>query len=121
MNINIHPPYVHARRAIAVGLGCAFYLAAISNARATAVVTTASGPLASDIQPAVNNFRTSIALGGVNNGVGGGPLTNGFRNINWDGVGDAFSDPNLLPETSLTPIPPRPSHADARRGFPPER
>ena len=24
-------------------------------------------------------------------------MTNGFRNINWDAVGDAFSDPNLLP------------------------
>jgi hypothetical protein len=71
-------------------------MAGSSNARATAVITSASGPLPSDIQTAVNNFRTSIALGGGNNGVGGGIFTNGFRNINWDGIPDSFAEPNTL-------------------------
>jgi hypothetical protein len=86
----------HWHRTLAVCLGCALHLAASNSARATAVITTASGPLASDIQAAVNDFRTSIALGGGNNGVGGF-FTNGFRNINWDGVPDTLSEPNFLP------------------------
>jgi PEP-CTERM motif len=72
------------------------HVVASSVAHATAVITTASGPSPSDIQSAVNNFRTSIALGGGNNGVGGGVFTNGFRNINWDAVPDSFAEPNTL-------------------------
>src|SRR5688572_19595941 len=84
------------RHGLTYCFGCALYLTASVNARASAVITEASGALAADIQAAVTNFRNSIALGGGNNGVGG-LFTNGFRNINWDGVGDGFSDPNLLP------------------------
>jgi hypothetical protein len=84
------------RRLLAVTIGCALHAASLSNAHATAVITTAAGPSASDIQTNVNNFRTSIALGGGNNGVGGF-FTNGFRNINWDGVPDGVADPNLMP------------------------
>ena len=61
---------------------------------APAAVFTASGALASDIQASVDAFRA--ALGGANNGVGGSFAT-GRREINWDGVPDAFSAPNNLP------------------------
>lgn len=43
---------------------------------------------------ALNAFEAGI--GGVNNGAGG-PHASGFRTINWDGVPDAFADPNPLP------------------------
>jgi hypothetical protein len=83
-------------RVFAITLGCVLPAAMSISAHATAVVTSASGPLAADIQGAVAGFRTSIALGGGNNNAGGS-FPNGFRNINWDGVGDNLSDPNFLP------------------------
>lgn len=53
----------------------------------------ANGSTPADIQATVNNFRNAL---GNNNGVGGSfPL--GRREINWDGVPDAFSAPNNLP------------------------
>ena len=84
------------RRALALTIGFALHLSTSDNAKANAVIITSSGASAADIQDAVNGFRTSIALGGGNNGVGGF-FTNGFRNINWDGVPDTFSEPNFLP------------------------
>ncbi len=60
---------------------------------APAAVFTASGALASDIQASVDSFRAAL---GANNGVGGSFAT-GRREINWDGVSDAFSAPNQLP------------------------
>jgi hypothetical protein len=83
-------------RVSALAISCALNITITDNARASAVTASASGALPSDIQAAVNNFRTSIALGGGNNGTGGF-FTNGFRNINWDGVDDAFSEPNVFP------------------------
>jgi hypothetical protein len=59
------------------------------------VITTASGPSASDIRGAVEGFRSSIALGGGNNGTGGS-FTNGFRNISWDDVPDSVAEPHTL-------------------------
>jgi hypothetical protein len=97
MNHNNTPISLKFSHALAVAVSCALYLAASSDVHATAVVTTASGSLASDITPTVANFRTLIGLGGLNNGVGNGPFTNGFRNINWDGTPPNFTDPNLLP------------------------
>ncbi len=72
-----------------------------------AVVRFGSGAAAGDIQGVVDLFRTDIALGGGNNGVGGGPFTTGFRNINWDGVPDGFSAPNNLPENFFNNNSPR--------------
>lgn len=60
---------------------------------APAAVFTASGALASDIQATVDSFRNTL---GANNGVGGS-FTSGRREINWDGVPDAFAAPNALP------------------------
>lgn len=71
---------------------------------APAAVFTASGANASDIQASVDAFRA--ALGGANNGVGGS-FANGRREINWDGVPDAFSAPNLLPGTFFNVNSPR--------------
>ena len=57
-------------------------------------VFQAAGPNASLIQSTIGEFR--IALGGDNNGIKAGPLTEGRREINWDGGGIA---------TTLTPTP----------------
>ncbi len=58
----------------------------------TAVTRTATGADPAAIQAAVDAFRTDL---GGNNGVGGSFAT-GRREINWDGVPDAFSAPNAL-------------------------
>jgi len=58
------------------------------------VVRTAAGADAAAIQATVDQFRAD--LGGANNGVGGS-FTTGRREINWDGVPDAFASPNNLP------------------------
>ncbi len=56
-------------------------------------VFTATGNTAADIQATVDSFRAAL---GPNNGVGGS-FTSGRREINWDGVPDAFASPNSLP------------------------
>lgn len=61
---------------------------------AAGVERQGSGANAAAIQAIVDLFRAD--LGGVNNGVGGS-FTSGRREINWDGVPDAFSAPNPLP------------------------
>lgn len=61
---------------------------------AAPVVFEASGESPADIQAAVDDFRAFL---GTNNGVGGGPFLDGRREINWDGVPDAFSAPTNLP------------------------
>ncbi|MBS1792207.1 MAG: VCBS repeat-containing protein [Acidobacteria bacterium] len=73
--------------------GCAVFLLVISTAAAP-VVRQGSGANAAALQALVDQFRAD--LGGANNGVGGS-FTTGRREINWDGVPDAFSEPNLLP------------------------
>jgi len=78
---------------------CAIWLA--SAAAADASSTTFSGiggnntsVTAGTANAALNAFEAGI--GGTNNGVSG-PRASGFRTINWDGVPDAFADPNALP------------------------
>lgn len=68
-----------------------------NSVHANPVVTTATGADFLEIRTTVDAFKTSIALGGGPKGVGGGPFPIGFRNINWDAVSTAISDPNLLP------------------------
>ena len=58
------------------------------------VIRSAAGANPAAIQAMVDQFRTD--LGGANNGVGGS-FTTGRREINWDGVPDAFASPNNLP------------------------
>jgi hypothetical protein len=56
-------------------------------------VFEAAGAAPADIQAAVDAFRAFL---GTNNGVGGS-FPDGRREINWDGVPDAFAAPNPLP------------------------
>src|SRR5215831_16351095 len=58
-------------------------------------VFEASGATPADIQTAVDAFR-NFGDFGTNNGIGG-TIPPGRREINWDGVPDARSAPNLLP------------------------
>ena len=50
-------------------------------------VFQAAGPDLASIQNTVDQYRAALALGGDNNGNTPGPLTNGRREINWDGGG----------------------------------
>jgi len=61
---------------------------------AAPVVRQGSGANAAALQAIVDQFRTD--LGGANNGVGGS-FTSGRREINWDGVPNASSEPNNFP------------------------
>lgn len=63
-------------------------------AQAAPALTSASGADAASITPAVTSFRTD--LGTLNPNVVGS-FGSGRREINWDGVPDASSAPNLLP------------------------
>src|SRR5215475_3063822 len=66
-------------------------------------VFEASGATPADIQTAVDGFRNFL---GPNNGVGG-TFPTGRREINWDGVPDAFSAPNLMPANFFNSNSPR--------------
>jgi hypothetical protein len=72
-------------------------LAALALATAPAfalIIYSATGTTTVSIQATVDNFRA--ALGTLNANVAGSFGT-GRREINWDGVPDAFAAPNLLP------------------------
>jgi hypothetical protein len=71
---------------------------------AAPVVFEASGANPADIQVAVDAFRTF--LGALNPNVAGS-FPNGRREINWDGVPDAFSAPNELPANFFNANSPR--------------
>jgi hypothetical protein len=68
-------------------------------------VFEASGATPADIQTAVDAFR-NFGDFGTNNGVGG-TFPNGRREINWDGVPDAFAAPSLLPANFFNSNSPR--------------
>jgi len=72
-------------------------------ASAAPQVFEASGATPADIQTAVDDFRDFL---GPNNGVGG-TFPTGRREINWDGVPDARSAPNLLPANFFNSTSPR--------------
>src|SRR5262245_14483982 len=61
---------------------------------AASVVFEASGASPADIQNAVDDFRAF--LGALNPNVAGS-FPDGRREINWDGVPNAFADPNDFP------------------------
>lgn len=67
---------------------------AVASATAAPITFSAAGANAAAIQATVDSFRA--ALGPLNPNVAGSFGT-GRREINWDGVPDAFSAPNNLP------------------------
>jgi hypothetical protein len=71
---------------------------------AAPIVFTTSGPDPAAIQPIVDSFRA--ALGTLNPNVAGS-FAAGRREINWDGVPDALSDPNALPANFFNSNSPR--------------
>ena len=71
---------------------------------AAPVVFEASGATPADIQTAVDDFRAF--LGDLNPNVAGS-FPGGRREINWDGVPDAFSAPNNLPANFFNANSPR--------------
>ena len=72
---------------------------------AAPVVFEASGASPADIQTAVDDFRAFL---GPLNPPGPGPLPQpGRREINWDGVPDAFAAPNNLPANFFNANSPR--------------
>jgi hypothetical protein len=78
----------------------ALFLSSPTLSSAAPVVFEASGASPADIQASVDDFRAFL---GVLNPNVPGSFPSGRREINWDGVPDAFSAPNNLP-TSSTPI-----------------
>jgi hypothetical protein len=81
----------------------AFALLVPAITTAAPVVFEASGSEPADVQAAVDSFRAFL---GDNNGVGG-TFPDGRREINWDGVPDAFSAPNNLPANFFNANSPR--------------
>lgn len=79
-------------------------LSAYPLAHAAAIVSSASGANSTDIQATVDAFRTS--LGTLNANVIDS-FDTGRREINWDGVPDAFSAPNNLPANFFNANSPR--------------
>lgn len=71
---------------------------------AAPVVFEGSGASPADIQAAVGDFRAF--LGALNPNVPGS-FPDGRREINWDGVPDAFADPNNLPANFFNSNSPR--------------
>src|SRR5215471_12770307 len=71
---------------------CVLFLPTLTSA--APVVFEASGAVPADIQSSVDDFRAF--LGPLNPNVAGS-FPSGRREINWDGVPDAFSAPNSLP------------------------
>ena len=69
-------------------------LMAISALEARATVFSASGAGASDIQAAVDSFRAALGALNANTPTN---FADGRREINWDGVPAAQSDPNPFP------------------------
>jgi hypothetical protein len=91
--------HVRRRRGFCSGFSAATLLvglAAALPAQAVPIVTSASGATAAEIQPAVDAFRAS--LGTLNPNVAGS-FGSGRREVNWDGVPDAFSSPNSFSPT----------------------
>src|SRR6266478_8246632 len=93
-------------RIIASGLAAAG-LTLVLNVTTTAaapITFSASGSSPAGIQATVDAFRTD--LGTLNPNVAGSFGT-GRREINWDGVPDGFSAPNLLPNNFFNVNSPR--------------
>jgi hypothetical protein len=82
----------------------ALFLSTPSLTSAAVVVFEASGATPADIQVAVDDFRAFL---GPLNPNEPGSFPSGRREINWDGVPDAFSAPNNLPANFFNANSPR--------------
>ena len=82
----------------------ALMFGAVSAASAAPVVFSAEGANSAAVQSTVDAFRN--ALGTLNANVGGS-FGSGRREINWDGVPDAFAAPNNLPANFFNATSPR--------------
>jgi len=82
----------------------ALALSSPSPTSAAPVVFEASGATPADIQLAVDDFRAFL---GVLNPNVAGSFPSGRREINWDGVPDAFSAPHNLPSNFFNANSPR--------------
>jgi len=85
---------LNARAGIAALTFAALAVLAPTREAAAATVFSVAGVDVAGVTPTVNAFRS--ALGSINPNVVGSFGT-GRREINWDGVPDAFSAPNALP------------------------
>jgi hypothetical protein len=81
-------------RVFSIVILSSLFLLSSSFVIAAPVVRQGSGANTAGLQAIVDQFRAD--LGGANNGVGG-TFRTGRREINWDGVPDAFSEPNNFP------------------------
>ena len=91
------------KRVSAIGLA-ALILSLPTITVAAPVVFEVSGASPIDIQPTVDTFRAFL---GVLNPNVAGSFPDGRREINWDGVPDAFSAPNNLPANFFNANSPR--------------
>lgn len=73
---------------------CIFIVSALGTANAIPIVSSASGDNPAAISSTVDAYR--VSLGALNPNTSGS-FGSGRREINWDGVPDAFSAPNNLP------------------------
>ena len=85
-------------------LGVGFGLCVAFCAQAVPIVTSGSAINAAGLQATVDAFRAS--LGALNPNVAGS-FGSGRREINWDGVPDAFAAPNNLPANFFNANSPR--------------
>lgn len=81
-----------------------FLVTSAATAQAAPVVRSAAGANAAAIQAAVDAFRSDLGTLNPNNGTTPGT---GRREINWDGVPDAFASPAALPANFFNSNSPR--------------
>src|SRR5262245_56339796 len=89
---------------VVVNAAVALFQSSPTLSRAAPVVFEASGASPADIQASVGGFRAF--LGDLNPNVPGS-FQGGRREINWDGVPDAFAAPNNLPPNFFNANSPR--------------
>src|SRR5207237_3412298 len=88
-------------RGVALGIA---WLVIQGAAHAVPITFSASGTTAAEIQAQVDAFRAAL---GTLNPNAAGSFGSGRREINWDGVPDAFSAPNLFPPNFFNTNSPR--------------
>lgn len=99
-------PTTKLRRGIAGAFLCTTLLAGVAgNASAAIVAFSGAGATAADISALRDSFR--LAVGGGTTPAANGDFGGVRREINWDGVPTAFSDPTLLPANFFNSNSPR--------------